>query len=998
MKHFKSKKFTVFILILVLLIWQSTAFGGAFGLKPGSGVAVFDSFGNNFQDFNIDPDVTVFSDSNNGGLVLSQRPSPELIDAGYNASPLKGIHPRILATKEDFRRISANVKKDEKLNEFYVSVISNADSLLEQEPLIWELRDGVRLWFVSQDFIDRMLILGMAYQLTGDTAYAKRGYVEMNAIALFDNWHPEHHIDVGGLAVGYAIGYDWLYDYYTAEQRQKLERAANRLCFSLYADGLQSRSSDMRGGILAENNHNAVMNSGGIMMASAFYDVNPSLSSYLISSLIRATEYTVDNFMPDGSWYEGISYGTMTIEYYSLELATLHKIFGSMYGLDEVEGTSEAAQFIMNFQCPTSSFSYGDGGQGKFYDPGILYFLDYFGYGSENFESSIYAKTTDLSKIALSLLWYKGESEVKKPRDNEVFYEKNDVITARNSWDSMVPTFVGMKGARPRDAHGHMDVGTFAFYSDGIQWTYDPGAEGYNVSNYWDDSDKNDGRWLYYRMRAEAHNCIVVNPGYDGGYEPNARGEFVRFEKNDSSVIAVLDMKASHGADKVDSAERGYFFTDNRQSFVVRDEITPVRNGRIAWFMSTKQKAEIINGKVYLSDSSGKKLKIEFASDANYEISITDAVPLEGISPTPEGNSENKNVKRIVVMIESKAYEPLSFTAKLTPESTIDPSSISNYNIPLKSWKLTEVESVVKISSPVNIGKLPSGTEIVVDVSSYGSSPTDYAKLFEVSENGVMTEVSISINNRCITKTANEDKRLVAVLYNASGTEIARSEEFSLKPDVPKTSKVIWDVDFEDETLNYNRNQVIVCDKNGVPLTDSEGHMLSANRNAQKCIIDLRASDIGSNGQSMYFKSAKSAEANDQAQINNFDVRVTDGVVVLEMDYLFKDFNTYKTVMGLNCQSDENTPFWAFYLTLGKDGNFSFGGEKYPCTLNTWHNVKMIYDIDSKTALCIIDGKYMGCVMHEETVLRTTRFSFQLACTADTEAFADNFKVTHLVY
>lgn len=998
MKIIKPRNLIALVLVFTIMIWANSAFAASIGLAPDSKVAVFDSYGNNYHHFEIDPEVTIFSNSNNGGLVLSSRPTPEVIDAGYNASPLKGVHPRILASKEDFNAILSDIQKDEKSREFYTSVIANADALLSKEPLIWELRDDVRLWYVSMDFIDRMLTLGMAYRLTGDVSYAGRGWREMNAIAQFDTWHPEHHIDVGGLAVGYAIGYDWLYDYYTPTQREKLERAANRLCFEEYVDGLQKRSSDMKGGILAENNHNAVMNSGGIMMAAAFYDKNPELCSYIISSLIRATEYTVDNLIDDGSWYEGISYGTMMIEYYSMELATLDKIFGLLYGLEDVAGTDKAVDFVMNFQCATSSFSYGDGGQGKFFDPGMYFFMDYFGKGSENFESSIYATPTDLAKVALSLLWYKGESDTKAPRATEAFYPRNDVVTARNSWNTLKPTFVGMKGAIPKVAHGHMDIGTFCFYSDGVQWTYDPGSENYNVPDYWETSDKNSGRWQYYRMRAEAHNCIVVNPSTDGGYEPASRSQFTRYETNDSSLLAVLDMKNAHGSAKVDSALRGYYFADNRQSFVIRDEITPVSSGKTAWFMSTKQTPEIIDGKVYLSDSTGKKLKIEFASDSPYELSITDAAPLEGYSPTPEGNSENKNVKRIVVMLDTSAYTPFSLTAKLTPESAVDPRPISDFDIPLENWKLSEHIPSLKISTSANLGLLPAGTSLEVDVSVFGASPTDTVKVFEKAPDGAVTQLAPMPYSRYTATVSADDRSLVAVLYDSGGNEISRSPEFSLKTFAPSTETTVWDVDFEDETLTYSGSGVTVCDSTGKPLTNSQGQTLRANRNPEICTIELSNCDVGNNGKSLYLRSGKSSVANDQAQLNNFNAKLSGGVAVFEMDYLFKDFNTAKTVMGVNSKNTYGNAFWSFMLNLGKDGTLVFGDGKDKCELNRWYKVKVIYDIDSKLAMCIIDGKYVGKVFHEDTVSETTRFSFQLTCTDNTEAYADNFKVTHLKY
>ena len=68
------------------------------------------------------------------------------------------------------------------------------------------------------DMVEQMSMLGMAYQLTGDKKYADRAWLDLESVCTFPDWHPEHHIDVGGLAVGVAIGYDWMYDAFSDEQ------------------------------------------------------------------------------------------------------------------------------------------------------------------------------------------------------------------------------------------------------------------------------------------------------------------------------------------------------------------------------------------------------------------------------------------------------------------------------------------------------------------------------------------------------------------------------------------------------------------------------------------------------------------------------------------------------------------------------------------------------------------------------------------------------------
>ena len=45
------------------------------------------------------------------------------------------------------------------------------------------------------------------------------------AAAAFEDWHPPHFLDTAEMTNAVAIGYDWLYDVLTPEQRATLKTA-----------------------------------------------------------------------------------------------------------------------------------------------------------------------------------------------------------------------------------------------------------------------------------------------------------------------------------------------------------------------------------------------------------------------------------------------------------------------------------------------------------------------------------------------------------------------------------------------------------------------------------------------------------------------------------------------------------------------------------------------------------------------------------------------------
>ena len=99
---------------------------------------------------------------------------------------------------------------------------------------------------------------------------------------------------------------------------------------------------------------------------------------------------------------------------------------------------------------------------------------------------------------------------------------------------------------------------------------------------------------LLFNSKAEAHNTLVINP-VNGTPEQKvgSTAKMLRFDKNNKGGIAVLDVTENY-ADNVTSAIRGMFFTDDRTSLVVRDEITlKADNSTVYWFVHTDAAVEI---------------------------------------------------------------------------------------------------------------------------------------------------------------------------------------------------------------------------------------------------------------------------------------------------------------------------------------------------------------------------------------------------------------------
>lgn len=649
----------------------------------------------------VDEEIAKMDLQELNNFLFYERPSAKRILEDYNNSDLKGVHPRLLATQDDFDRIKGLVTTDENMKEWYGQLIKRADEYLTQPAAIYEIRDGVRLWYVCNEVVESVTALALAYKLTGDERYAERAWADLESVTDFPNWNPSHHIDVASMAIAYSIGYDWLYDWLTPERREIMEQGIYKQAFYDYNLAYQTTSSLMAGGVKMENNHNAVMNGGAVMMSMAFMDVYPELASYFISSAIRCTEYTAWHFAPEGSWYEGTSYGIMTLRFYAYEIAPLEMILGQNYSLKAVEGMSNAARVIVTMQYPGGAYKFADhpGSTAIEYDPGVTWFAQYYGDTATPtcwYSSFKYIYGED-DKLARTMLWYRPEySDAGGKFATDYFYPVTDVITMRDDWGEDAEGLVGLKGGMPNIDHGHMDIGSFGFYTNNTEWATDMGYEDYNLPRYWNGATIDDTRWTYFRLRGEAHNCLVIDPDYNAEFDPNVNAEIVRFESKEKGAIAVVDMTGSYGDEKVKSARRGFFYTDERHSLVVRDEVELKKKSELDWFMITRQNVEIDGNSVILTDTADEnnKLRIDFAASADFTLSAGTPVPLE-TSPNPSGLKDNKGYTRIRLVMNTGSNATI--TAKLTPVGWSMASPVGDYDKSIDEWVIPDGERIREV-------------------------------------------------------------------------------------------------------------------------------------------------------------------------------------------------------------------------------------------------------------------------------------------------------------
>ena len=614
--------------------------------------------------------------------LLFVRPDAERILDEYKASDVYGEHPRIMINKKELEDLKEDIKKDGFKKKWAESLIASADKSLNTPPPVYESYDGTRMAHTAAGL---GVTFGMAYLLTGDSKYVDAAWVQLKEVCSWMDWNPSHYLDTGENSADVAMAYDWLYHGLTDEQRKHIEEG-------LYRNGVMrsalANHGQTWGGRLysLHDNWSLVCNGGVYLGAVALLDVYPEVSADCISQFTHGVEAAIKGFAPDGGWHEGPGYWGYAILPFLKMVDTSMGVFGTEYGLMSSQGLNDTAAFRLAIQSAQGTFNYADADESKpDYPVSLIYLADYYdepGYAAmsvKNGNGGLYG-----------LLWFDESISVDEEPSlaTDHFYEGVQVATMRSSWldsDSAYVAWVGGLEYGPKGgAHGHLDNGSFIFDTLGERWAIDIGRDSYLLDGYGAPDIRR--RFKIFRLRAESHNTIIINP--DGsGVDHNNMGYakidgIVSKEKGAISVMDMTETLEPH----VSSAKRGLFLTDSRKSLVVRDELVLKKESDIYWHMYTKATATDITDTGLTLMKNGKKLRVDFASDADFEISFGHAEAMEGM-PTVKGENLNDGINKIQVKIKGSGN--LKFTAKLSPEGVYT-TPISDYDMDIEHWTIPD--------------------------------------------------------------------------------------------------------------------------------------------------------------------------------------------------------------------------------------------------------------------------------------------------------------------
>jgi len=516
---------------------------------------------------------------------------------------LRKEHPRLMFTKDDQLRVEELAKKDPLLQNLIEELYYQADQFLSEPVIVYDLvGPRPRLLAQSRACLTKVLTLSTAYRLSKDMKYAKRAIEEMNTAIAFPDWNPSHFLDVAEMGTALAIGYDWLFDILSQNEKESIKAALIKYALE---PGLSVHPGRFRSKI---NNWNVVCNGGLIISALAIAEDDPTFAEKIIHKALHYLPNALNNYAPDGAWFEGPGYWNYATNYLSMMQSSMNSALGTDYGISDFPGLVNTGRFLVDAIGPSGDFfNYADGGKrlhsvppallwlAQHYEQPILAyynqeiisaFLPIFKQTDKNVKPNFYAQRL----FALEIAWYTPGfiPEDEDIKLNTLYRGLTDVAFFRSSWEEDA-VWAGFKTGKNSLNHAHLDCGNFVFESGGHRWAEDLGDGEYDLPGYFDRKSDGARRWNYFRTSSISHNVPTIN---NKNQRFNSDTKILAFDSSPERSHAVADLSTAY-TDQAKSVKRGLAVL-NKKELLVQDEVVALQQGdQYRWAMVTSAKVTL---------------------------------------------------------------------------------------------------------------------------------------------------------------------------------------------------------------------------------------------------------------------------------------------------------------------------------------------------------------------------------------------------------------------
>ncbi|MGF1633976.1 MAG: heparinase II/III family protein [Phycisphaerae bacterium] len=601
------------------------------------------------------------------GVASAERWEPKLPDPLL--PHLRAEHPRLLLTPGRVAEMKRLVREDATARVMHAQIMQAARKKLTDPLPEHKIADGKRLLPVSRAVLDSVRHLGYAWHMTGEAAYKERVWEVAQAAADFPDWNPSHFLDTAEMGLALALAYDWLYDAWTPQQRATLLAALDRHLLR-HAEAAYSATGEQRGKwwwAYSRSNWNLVCNGGIIAAAVCLADQDPGRAARIVQGSFTSVQKGITAFGPDGGYPEGPMYWGYAVKYLVNYLGVLTTAFGGDFGLGDYPGLAATTAYPLHMTGPSGDlFAINDAARGPLRGVAEHLWLAnrYNVPRAAAFrlnEAADDARPQDMLFYAPALL-RDAEAGATLPATRHL--ADVGLFLHRTRWNDPAALFLGVTAGKDEHGHTQLDAGSFMLEADGVRFVDDVGLEN---AVYLTHNHEKVARFAFYRLRAEGHNTLVLDPGADGedGGDQHTKAPARTTATTDGPTPGVtLDMAGRYPG-KVTAYTRQFIVDGDRVQVI--DLLTPTRDMAGWWFAHTEADVHVAaGGREATFERQGRRLAATLDGPAAAAFTVMPAEPLPG-SPNPNWQTPNDGWRKLAVRFEARAGQELVLRVEFAP-------------------------------------------------------------------------------------------------------------------------------------------------------------------------------------------------------------------------------------------------------------------------------------------------------------------------------------------
>lgn len=561
---------------------------------------------------------------------------------------LRPEHPRLILPDSELDRIRQTVRENPLARRIFSDLEKECDRLLSTPPVEYKFT-GPRLQIQTRRAIDRITTLALMYRLTKRDPWLRRAIMEMNAAANFRDWNPARFVETAEMTHAFAIGYDWLFNALSVEERTWIREA-------IVSKGLDQALPLYQKQLWWTRerfNWNVACNSAMAMAALAIADEaldkpTREKATAIFRGALESVPHGLNTWGTDGGWPEGPLFGAFAARYAALFLASLDTALGNDFGLGSFRGIDRAARYRIYTTGPANRiFNFGDGPDDPGQAPEMFWMAKR--YGNPGFSwNELKQLEHGTHPDAYDLAWF--DKDARPPQQpawplDSVFHGVS-VAVFRSAWEDPNALFLAVKGGDNKASHAHLDLGSFVLDAGGVRWAADLGADDYTPAGFQRNSS--------YRMRTESHNTLLID---SENQDSKAEARITRQEMSQDFSWVQMDLSHVSAGAKIRQWTRRIGIA-NRQAVIVQDSLQCDMPVEVIWGMMTEADVAV-NGPVATLHRNGWNLTAEIRSPRH---AVFDIAPVR----IPGTQTQNPKYRKLIVRLLEKVTE-LDLNIVLTP-------------------------------------------------------------------------------------------------------------------------------------------------------------------------------------------------------------------------------------------------------------------------------------------------------------------------------------------